>query len=113
MKVTPAISWGFYLSTYRFYIECYNKYKKEQRVQIRSFMDTIRPQQIFQINTIDLQQRKKSVYWTFVFIFLGIISLAILGLYAITSYEHAEQLRMENLLSDTGSTKFIPAVNQE
>ena len=76
-------------------------------------METIiTPPQLPIANMIDLNHHRKSAYWVFVIGFLGIISFAILGLYAISAYEQSEQARMGDILRDVSTTRVLPIGGQ-
>ena len=75
-------------------------------------MEIIHPPQLPQINTIDLHYHKKSAYWGFMIIFLGIISLSILGLYAISAYERKQEAQMNDILNNTQATQFVPTASE-
>lgn len=73
-------------------------------------METIAtPPQLPQTNIIDLNHHRRSAYWLFVIGFLGIISFAILGLYAISAYERNQQARVDAMLNNTATTRFFPS----
>lgn len=73
-------------------------------------METIiTPPQLPVANMIDLNHHRRSAYWTFVIGFLGIVSFAILGLYAISAYERSQQARVDTMLYDAASTRFFPS----
>jgi len=75
-------------------------------------MEIIHPPQLPQINTIDLHYHKKSAYWGFMIIFLGIISFSVLGLYAISVYERKQEAQMNMILGNTQATRFVPVANE-
>lgn len=77
-------------------------------------METIiTPPQLPVANMIDLNHHRRSAYWVFVVGFLGIISFAILGLYAISAYERSQQARVDTMLDDAAATRFIPRASVE
>jgi len=77
------------------------------------YMETfISPSQLPTVNTINLNYHRRSAYWIFIIGFLGIISFAILGLYAISAYEQSEQARMGDILHSARITQFFPIADQ-
>jgi|GEM_PF-3305642 len=73
----------------------------------------ITPLQLPVVNTLNLNHYRRSAYWVFIIWFLGIISFAILGLYAISAYERSEQARVGSILNDINATKFLPTLIEQ